>query len=81
MLQRLASVALLLIVSSAAGQAIIAPTTQPSVESVLARHVEAIGGAAARDAVTTQRMTGTIELPSLDITGELTILVAQPDRI
>ncbi len=75
---RLAAVVLLVLCSPLAAE----PATQPvTAEAILLRHVEAIGGQAARDDVTSQRQVGTLELPALGITGELTILVAAPDKI
>jgi hypothetical protein len=49
--------------------------------AILQRHIEATGGVEAHRAAKTQKHVGTIEVPAVGLNGELTILLATPDKI
>ncbi|HEY0969870.1 MAG TPA: hypothetical protein VGE02_02710 [Gemmatimonadales bacterium] len=52
----------------------------PSAESLVAKHVAAIGGEAAVRAHSSIRMTGTFEMAAAGLRGEFTVVGAAPDR-
>ncbi|HEX5581800.1 MAG TPA: hypothetical protein VFX39_09500, partial [Gemmatimonadaceae bacterium] len=52
----------------------------PSAESLVAKHVAAIGGEAAVRKHSSVRMTGTFELPAAGLRGELLVVGAAPNR-
>jgi hypothetical protein len=52
----------------------------PPAASIIARHVEAIGGEAAFKAIQSYRATGTISIPSQQITGKFEVFGARPSK-
>lgn len=52
----------------------------PAPDALVARHVAAIGGEAAVRALRSMRMTGTFELPSMGLKGDLRLESAAPNR-
>ena len=60
------------------------PATQPGVDpaaAILQAYYDATGGIDAHRNVAVQRQTGTLEVTSRGVTGQMTILVAAPDQI
>ena len=53
----------------------------PAAAELVARHVAAIGGEAAVRRVRSMRSTGTFSLPSVGLSGEMTLVSAAPDRV
>lgn len=53
----------------------------PSGEALIARHVEAIGGTAAIKAISSIRQSGSVEVSSLGLVGEMTAVLAAPNRM
>lgn len=53
---------------------------QPSVDQILDKYVEALGGRAACEKVTTRTMTGTVEIPDDNAKGTAQISAAAPGR-
>lgn len=56
-----------------------APSAEPTAESILEGHVEATGGRAARQAVTTMRATGTMKIAKLGIGGKVEMKLRSPN--
>lgn len=54
---------------------------KPSAKAVFAKHVEAIGGAAAWDSKKSMTSTGAIEIPSAQMKGTLKMCAMDPDRV
>ena len=71
-----AALALALVAPAAAAQG----TALPSAESLVARHVAAIGGEQAVRAHSSMRMKGTFELAAAGLKGDLTVVSAAPNR-
>jgi hypothetical protein len=73
----------------AASVALVAPAVMagqsasplPAARDLVARHVKAIGGAAAFAKVTSIRATGTFEMAAQGITGNLEMLLARPAKM
>lgn len=53
----------------------------PSAKEVIARHVEAVGGAAAWKEIKSMRATGTFSLPAQKMSGTLDLMTARPARM
>jgi len=53
----------------------------PSADQILDRYVEAIGGRAAWQKVTSRHSTGTIEAPALNMSGTIEIFEKAPNRV
>lgn len=70
-----------LLVAQAAPRAQSASTSLPAARDLVARHVKAIGGAAAFAKVKSIRATGTFEMAAQGITGNLEMLLARPDKM
>ena len=51
---------------------------QPSVEQVLDKYVQAIGGQAAHEKVTTRMMKGSVEIPDDNVTGTAQVMAKAP---
>ena len=56
------------------------PTALPSAQSIIERHVKAIGGKAAVLAHKSSHSTGTFSMPAQNITGAVDIYGAKPDK-
>jgi len=77
---RLAAVSFAFVASLAFAQT--QPATRPAdAGAVLVRAIDATGGVAAHRDVESQRLVGKLELPQMGMAGELTTLVAAPDKI
>jgi zinc protease len=72
---------LMLAQAALTGQAAQAAPPLPAARDLIARHVKAIGGAAAFRKVQSIRAVGTFEMASQGITGSLEMLSARPDRM
>ena len=55
-------------------------TNLPTAASIVAKHVAAIGGEAAFKALKSYRATGTLEIPSQGLSGEIELLAARPNK-
>ncbi len=79
-----APVVALLALALAAGVATAEDTATavaaPTVEEIVARHVEAIGGADAVAGHSGQTMSGKLSMPAAGIEGTLQVVAARPDR-
>jgi len=53
---------------------------QPSVDQILEKYTEAIGGRAACEKVTTREMKGTVEIPDDNASGTAQVYAAAPER-
>jgi len=53
---------------------------QPSVDQILEKYTEALGGRAACEKVTTRTMKGTVEIPDDNATGTAQVYAAAPER-
>lgn len=53
---------------------------QPSADQVLEKYVQAIGGKAAYEKVTTRAMKGTVEMPDDNVSGPAELIAKAPDR-
>lgn len=51
---------------------------QPSVDQILEKYAQALGGRAAYEKVTTRAMTGTVEIPDDNVTGPAHVLAKAP---
>ncbi len=51
---------------------------QPSVDEILGKYAQAIGGRAACEKITTRTMTGTVEIPDDNVTGKVVVLAKAP---
>jgi outer membrane lipoprotein-sorting protein len=52
---------------------------QPSVDQILAKYAQALGGQAAYEKVTTRAMKGTVEIPDDNVTGAAQVWAKAPD--
>jgi zinc protease len=68
----------LLLGTALAGAAFAADDIKP--EAILDKYVEATGGRAAYEKVQAEMSTGTLEIPTMGLTGTLTIYRAAPDK-
>lgn len=57
-----------------------APAVTPEAKAIIDRHVAAIGGANALDAVTSMRATGSLAMPAQGITGTVELSAARPNK-
>jgi len=53
---------------------------QPSADQILEKYVQAIGGQAAYEKVTTRAMKGSVEMPDDNVTGTAQLYAQAPDR-
>lgn len=53
---------------------------QPTVDQILEKYIEAIGGRAACEKVTTRAMKGTVEIPDDNASGTAQVYAAAPER-
>jgi outer membrane lipoprotein-sorting protein len=53
---------------------------QPSADQVLDKYIQAIGGQAAYEKVTTRAMKGSVEIPDDNVTGTAQLIAKAPDR-
>jgi len=51
---------------------------QPSVDQIIEKYVQAIGGQAAHEKITTRVMKGTVEIPDDNVSGALQVLAKAP---
>jgi hypothetical protein len=58
-----------------------APPPLPSGQDIVAHHVKAIGGEGAYKAVTSMRVRGRFEMAAQNISGDLEIVSARPDKM
>lgn len=59
--------------------AVAAPAlAQPSVDQILAKYVQALGGQAAYEKVTTRSMKGTVEIPDDNVSGTALVVAKAP---
>jgi outer membrane lipoprotein-sorting protein len=59
--------------------AAVAPAmAQPSVDQILAKYVQALGGQAAYEKVTTRSMKGTVEIPDDNVSGTALVVAKAP---
>src|ERR1700722_18780437 len=57
----------------------VAPAlAQPSVDQILEKYAQALGGRAAYQKVTTRAMTGTVEIPDDSVTGTARVFAKAP---
>jgi hypothetical protein len=69
-----------LVVVAALSGAIAAAQDLPKAETILDRYVEVTGGKAAYEKHTHEKMTGTISVPEVGMTGSLTRYAMAPDK-
>jgi len=53
---------------------------QPSIDQILEKYTEALGGRAACEKVTTRTMKGTVTIPDDNVTGTAQVYAAAPER-
>ena len=53
---------------------------QPSVDQILEKYTQALGGRAACEKVTTRTMQGTVEIPDDNASGTAQVYAAAPER-
>jgi zinc protease len=70
-----------LLAQSAAVRAPAAAPATPTVDQILDRYVEATGGRAAWQKLTSRITTGTIDAPSMNLSGKIEIREKAPDRV
>lgn len=58
--------------------AAVPAVAQPGVDQILAKYVQALGGQAAYEKVTTRAMKGTVEIPDDNITGAAQVVAKAP---
>jgi len=67
-----------LLALAAAVPALAQPGADPSVDRILEKYQQALGGQAAYEKVTTRSMTGTVEIPDDNVTGPAQIVAKAP---
>lgn len=84
----LAVVCVLSIAAPLSAQTATAPAPQakpaadlPAAEKIIERYIEAIGGRAALEAITSAHMTGTITIPANGMTGTMEMWGARPNKM
>src|SRR5262249_35758782 len=65
---------------SGAGQETRPVEQLPSVDQILSRHMQALGGKAAIEKLTSLTLTGTMEVPSAGLSGKAELAVRAPNR-
>ncbi|HJY86329.1 MAG TPA: hypothetical protein VKE24_05780 [Candidatus Acidoferrales bacterium] len=68
----------LLVVASAGTAA--AQATSPTVDQILAKYVQALGGKGAYEKLTSRVTTGTLEAPSEGVTAQVSVFAKAPDK-
>jgi len=66
--------------SRSAGQEAKAAEQLPSVEQILSHYVQALGGKAAMDRLTSMTLTGTVEVPSAGLSGKAEMITRAPNK-
>jgi len=57
------------------------PASAPSVDQIISRYIDAIGGRTALEKITSRASLGTISIPSMDLSGTVLIHEKAPDKL
>ena len=63
------------------GAGAVPALAQPSVDQILEKYAQALGGQAAYEKVTTRTMQGTVEIPDDNASGTAQVYAAAPEQL